>query len=73
MMQRVLPADHLDIASAKFNIASSYYQLGRHAEALDFQEQVLALRLRVLPADHPDIAMAMLSAAISYSKADRHA
>ena len=37
------------------NLASTYYALGRHADALAMAEQVLEFRRRVLPANHPDI------------------
>ena len=37
------------------NVASSYSKLGRHADALIIEEQVLDFRRRVLPANHPDI------------------
>ena len=37
------------------NLASTYYALGRHADALAMGEQVLEFRRRVLPANHPDI------------------
>jgi tetratricopeptide (TPR) repeat protein len=37
------------------NLASMYYKLGRHADALAMFERVLEFRRRVLPADHPDI------------------
>ncbi len=37
------------------NLASTYRDLGRHADALAMGEQVLELRRRVLPANHPDI------------------
>ncbi len=36
-------------------LASSYGDLGRHADALVLKEKVLELRRRVLPEDHPDI------------------
>ncbi len=72
LCQRMLPADHLDIATAMLNVAASYFELGRHAEALDLEEQALAFRKRVLPADHPDIATAMINAANNYSKLGRH-
>jgi hypothetical protein len=45
--------------------AASYSELGRHAEALDLQEQALAFRRRVLPADHPDIAISLFNLATS--------
>jgi hypothetical protein len=37
------------------NLASSYNDLGRHADALVMEERVLEFQRRVLPADHPDI------------------
>ena len=37
------------------NLAVSFSELGRHADALAMGEQVLEFRRRVLPADHPDI------------------
>ena len=37
------------------NLASTYYKLGRHADALAMGEEVLEFRRRVLPANHPSI------------------
>ena len=37
------------------NLATTYYALGRHVDALAMTEQVLEFRRRVLPADHPHI------------------
>ncbi len=37
------------------NIAVSFRDCGRHADALAMGEQALYFRRRVLPADHPDI------------------
>ena len=37
------------------NLASTYSELGRHADALAMGEQVLEFWRRVLPANHPDI------------------
>jgi hypothetical protein len=37
------------------NLASTYSALGRHADALALEEQVLEFRRRVLPSNHPDI------------------
>jgi hypothetical protein len=35
------------------NLASTYFALGRHADALAMDERVLEFDRRVLPADHP--------------------
>jgi len=40
--RRVRSADHPNIANAMLNIANCYVALGRHAEALDLNEQVFA-------------------------------
>ena len=37
------------------NLAGTYSDLGRHADALAMKERVLEFRRRVLPVDHPDI------------------
>ena len=37
------------------NLAGTYRDLGRHADALAMNERVLEFRRRVLPANHPDI------------------
>ena len=37
------------------NLASSFRDLGRHADALAMGEQVLEFQRRVLPANHPGI------------------
>ena len=37
------------------NLAQTYYELGRHVDALAMGEQVLEFMRRVLPANHPDI------------------
>ena len=37
------------------NLAGTYQALGRHADALAMEEQVLEFQRRVLPANHPDI------------------
>ncbi len=41
------------------NLAASYRDLGRHADAVAMDEQVLELRRRVLPANHPEIGEGM--------------
>ncbi len=51
--------DAVEIAgSSMSNLAHTYGELGRHADALGLQEKVLEFRRRVLPEDHPDIGEA---------------
>ena len=37
------------------NLAMTYHELGRHADALAMFERMLEFVRRVLPANHPDI------------------
>ncbi len=37
------------------NLAMTYHELGRHADALAMFERVLELQRRVLPANHTEI------------------
>jgi hypothetical protein len=43
------------LGAAMNNLALTYYQLGRHQDALVMQEKTLEFRRRVLPENHPDI------------------
>jgi pentatricopeptide repeat protein len=54
-----------------FNLASSYSDTGRLAEALGMREEVLRLRREKLGADHPDTLSAMNNLASSYSDTGR--
>ena len=54
--KRVLPPDHLDIATSMSDLARTYGALGQHHKALKIKIETLALRKRVLPPDHLDIA-----------------
>jgi hypothetical protein len=65
--------DDPEYATSLIGVAAALSSQGRHAEALDLNEQALAFRRRVLPADHPHIAMAMHNTAASYSALGRHA
>lgn len=42
--RRVLSADHPDIVDSMINVAVSYHNVGRHAEASDLQKQVILFR-----------------------------
>jgi hypothetical protein len=37
------------------NLANSYFQVGRHQDALSMGEKALEFRRRVLPENHPEI------------------
>jgi hypothetical protein len=39
------------------NLATSYFNLGRHQDALVMQEKTLEFQQRVLPENHPQIGV----------------
>ena len=55
------------------NLANSYFNLGRHVDALKLCEETLAARKRVLPANHPDTLSSMNNLAMNYEALGRHA
>jgi tetratricopeptide (TPR) repeat protein/tRNA A-37 threonylcarbamoyl transferase component Bud32 len=67
-----LGADHPDRLRSMNNLAASYADLGRHAEALKLFEETLALRKVKLGADHPDTLSSMNNLAITYADLGRH-
>jgi tetratricopeptide (TPR) repeat protein len=64
--ERVLGEEHLDTITARGNLASSYWQAGRTAEAITIEERVLADRVRILGEEHPDTITARAHLASSY-------
>ena len=55
------------------SLANSYFDLGRHADALKLAEETLALRKAKLGPDHPDTLGAMNNLANCYDALGRHA
>ncbi len=43
------------LGAAMNNLALTYFELGRHQDALVMQEKTLEFRRRVLPDNHPSI------------------
>lgn len=69
--QTRLGPDHTDTLTARANLAFSYWQAGRIAEAILIEEQVAADRERILGPDHPNTLTARENLASSYWSADR--
>jgi serine/threonine protein kinase len=61
-----LGADHADTLRCMHNLAWSYYEQGRNADALKLDEEVVALRKAKLGADHPDTLGTMHNLALVY-------
>ncbi|MER7763815.1 tetratricopeptide repeat protein, partial [Streptomyces sp. NPDC097619] len=67
-----LAPDHADAVTARSLLAHTYSQLGRHDQALQVQEEVLADRIRALGPDHPVTHRAQANLAVTYSHLGRH-
>ena len=72
-LKRTLGPDHPDTLKSMTNLASSYDDLGRHAEALELNEETLALTKARLGPDHPHTLTSMHNLASSYDALGRNA
>jgi hypothetical protein len=63
--------DHPDTLMSMNNLAVSYRDAGRHAEALKLHEETLPLRRAKLGRDHPDTLWSMNNLAVSHLEAIR--
>ncbi|MDH6463104.1 hypothetical protein M2302_003289 [Micromonospora sp. A200] len=70
---RLLGDEHPDTLTARANLAASYWQAGRTADAITIEEKVVADRERLLGDDHPDTLTARANLAASYWQAGRTA
>jgi serine/threonine protein kinase len=64
--------DHPDTLASMHNLANSYHDLGRHAEALKLREATLELRKTKLGPDHLETLLSMNTLANSYLALGRH-
>jgi tetratricopeptide (TPR) repeat protein len=70
---RLLGPEHPDTLAARANLASSYWQAGRTADAITILEEVAAESVRLLGPEHPDTLAARANLASSYRQAGRTA
>lgn len=68
---RPADSDHPDALIVRANLAHTYTETGRAAEALPIQEEVLAARERVLGPDHRDTLWSRMQLAASYAAVGR--
>jgi len=54
--EKVLPADHPDLAKICNNIGLIHSEMRRYNEALEYLDKSRSIMEKVLPADHPDLA-----------------
>ena len=67
----MLGPDHLLTLTSRNNLASTYYEAGRAAEAIPLYEQALADLERVLGPDHPYTLASRNNLAIAHQAAAR--
>jgi hypothetical protein len=70
---RLLGKEPPDTVSAVWNLARTYYQLGRYADAEKLYICVVDARTRLLKEEHPDTISAMADLAWLYKKLGGHA
>ncbi|MGA9833760.1 MAG: tetratricopeptide repeat protein, partial [Trebonia sp.] len=68
-----LGPDHPDTAIRLDNLAVTYRDLGRTADALPLQQRALAITETALGPDHPDTAIRLDNLAVTYSDLGRTA
>jgi hypothetical protein len=70
--KRVLGNEHPDTLTSMANLASTYWDQGRWAEAEDLQVQVIETTKRVLGDEHPNTLITMHNLAFSLQSQARH-
>ena len=55
-MEKSLPSNHPDIASAYNNIGYVYGELGEYEKKLQYLKEALRIQEESLPSNHPNIA-----------------
>ncbi|CAE6439355.1 unnamed protein product [Rhizoctonia solani] len=71
-MKQVLGEDHPDTLRSMYNLALTYWYLGRYEDARALQSRVLDARKQVLGNDHPDTLLSMNNLANTYFDLGRH-
>jgi CHAT domain-containing protein len=69
--EKVLPADHPDLATSLNNLGFDRYRLGHYREAEALYQRALDIRERVLPENHPAIADTLNNLAELYKAVER--
>ncbi len=70
--EKVLPAEHPDLAQSYNNLAATYVALGEHRKSLEYNQKALAIWEKVRPSDHPDLATSYNNLAVTYGALGEH-
>ena len=68
IQEKVLPENHLDIATLYNNLGCLYGKLGEYEMELEYCLKALAIREKVLPKNHPDIAVSYSNVGSAYNR-----
>src|SRR5207248_1087028 len=64
--EKLIDADHPDVAHTLNNLANVYRSQSKYADATQLHERALAIREKALGADHPDVAHTLHNLALVY-------
>lgn len=64
--ERVLSAEHPDLAITLGNIGTAYSELGEYEKALGFSLKALAIQEKILPSNHPNLVTAHNNVGAAY-------
>ncbi len=70
--EKVLPIEHLDLATSYNNLASTYGSLGKHQKRLEYNQKALAIWEKTLPPNHPHLAASYNNLAETYGALGEH-
>ena len=71
--EKVLGAEHPDLARSLNNLGGLYVSQGKYAEAEPLYRRALAIRVKVLGAEHPDVATSLNNLAALYDSQGKYA
>jgi tetratricopeptide (TPR) repeat protein len=58
--EKVLGAEHPNVATDLSNLAEVYHEQGNYSEALKLNQRALAIRENALPPEHPNVPSASI-------------
>lgn len=70
--EKVLPAEHSDLATSYNNLAETYRALGEYQKTLEYNQKALAIWEKVLSAEHPDLATSYNNLAVTHGALGEH-
>jgi tetratricopeptide (TPR) repeat protein len=72
IQQKILPANHPDLATSYNNIGLVYKNMGEYSKALSYYEKDLEISQKTLPANHPDFAQSYNNIGMVYDNMGKY-